>query len=341
MRKIGKCVVIILGTFIGAGFASGKEVAIFFNQFSVQGLWGIVVSAILFGLIVAMVLHLAKENNLSSYEELIHHNPFLLWGMKGFAFLCYCIMLSGAGTFLSEQLHFPFWLGTILVSMSCFILLLLKKKGLEKMNQGLVPVILIGMVMLFCYAMQQQGEIVITSQEVSQGYLLQTWWQAAFLYTGYNSIILFPILMEIHQYSLKKEEIAWLSFSVTWMIGVVGLLLYSMLSRYYPAILTVEMPTLVIAKNVHFILYILYSIAVFFAIDTTAFSCGYAFVNLNKEKNYFKNCLLLCIGGILLAKVGFSHLMSIAFPIFGYIGIFQWGYVAFKNRKRKSNNVKG
>mgnify|MGYP007102037769 CR=1 FL=1 len=56
MKKIIKCLMIIIGTLIGAGFASGKEIATFFNRFSDQGLAGVILASSLFGILVAIVL---------------------------------------------------------------------------------------------------------------------------------------------------------------------------------------------------------------------------------------------------------------------------------------------
>ena len=135
MKNIFKCLMIIIGTFIGAGFASGQEVASFFNRFSNEGLWGVILASILFGVVVYKVLNL---KDIKKYEDLIKNNKFLLYLMKTFTFICFCIMVSGVGSFVEQEFSISFWIGSILVAIICFIAFSFKFNGLEKINSILV-----------------------------------------------------------------------------------------------------------------------------------------------------------------------------------------------------------
>ena len=44
MKNILKICFVIIGTIIGAGFASGKEIYTFFNIYKVEGLIGLIIS---------------------------------------------------------------------------------------------------------------------------------------------------------------------------------------------------------------------------------------------------------------------------------------------------------
>ena len=48
MKNSLKVVLVIIGTLIGAGFASGKREYIFFNQYGSLGVLGVVLSGFLF-----------------------------------------------------------------------------------------------------------------------------------------------------------------------------------------------------------------------------------------------------------------------------------------------------
>ena len=52
MKKILKAVFVIIGTLIGAGFASGQEIYLFFFSYGTKGLIGIIISSGLIGLII-------------------------------------------------------------------------------------------------------------------------------------------------------------------------------------------------------------------------------------------------------------------------------------------------
>ena len=61
MKNVLKCTMIIVGTLIGAGFASGQEIATFFNRFLDNGLYGILISSLLFGVIIYFVMCLPQN----------------------------------------------------------------------------------------------------------------------------------------------------------------------------------------------------------------------------------------------------------------------------------------
>ena len=341
MKKIWKCLVIIIGTFVGAGFASGQEMLSFFNRFPEAGIGGVLLAMFLFGLVIMMTLQISHKDNIQEYAQLIHHNRFFILVVKVFTFICFCIMIAAIGAYIEEQFGLSFWLGTLTISFLCFITFLLKYTGLEKINIVLVPIILIGIILVSIGAMN--GKIVFSSveQQMNSHYpFLNNWVQAAFLYVGYNTILLIPILLELKRYCLKKSEILLLTIGVGGIIGVIGVCIWNTMSIYLFSIGNAEMPMLMIAKNINLFIYGYYSAAILFAIFTTAFSCGYAFLKMGKEKNYFSNCIAICLLGVLFSRIGFSNLVNICFPLFGYFGIAQWGYIIWLHQ-RKHKNGKG
>ena len=67
MNNFIKMFSIIIGTFIGAGFASGKEIYIFFVQYGIYGFFGLIFSNIISGFILYKTLNLIYENNINIY----------------------------------------------------------------------------------------------------------------------------------------------------------------------------------------------------------------------------------------------------------------------------------
>ena len=56
MQNILKAVCVIIGTIIGAGFASGKEIYVFFNNYGIKGIAGIAIASVLTGIVIYKVL---------------------------------------------------------------------------------------------------------------------------------------------------------------------------------------------------------------------------------------------------------------------------------------------
>ena len=73
-----------------------------------------------------------------------------------------------------------------------------------------------------------------------------------------------------------------------------------------------------------------YGVAIIlFSIFTTAISIGMSFLeNIVKNKKSFPQFAgIMCITGILISNFGFSNLVNLLFPVFGYLGLLQIYYI--------------
>lgn len=335
MKKVFMSLMIIIGTIIGAGFASGQEMASFFNRFGDAGKLGLMVAAIIFGLVVYFTLRLADKKDVAKYNDLVKNDKITLTIIKLFSFICFCIMISAVGSYGAERLNISFWGGAIVASSICFILFLFKFAGLEKLNNFLVPFILIGVVALgfikFDSGILETLPADVTS--VKPSIFMQNWIVSSILYASYNSIVLIPIIVELKSYKMKKIETIILSIFTAFLIATLGLLIYNAIDVYYPNILGAELPTLILAKSCGQIIYYIYSVIILFAIFTTAFSCGFAFLKMNSEKNYLRNAIIISVAGVILSRIGFSSMINFFFPLFGYLGIVQIIMIAILAKK--------
>ena len=68
-----------------------------------------------------------------------------------------------------------------------------------------------------------------------------------------------------------------------------------------------------------------YGIVILLSIFSTAISIGISFLkNITKNKrSYPQSVAIMCISGVLISNFGFSKLVKMLFPIFGYLGIVQ------------------
>ena len=77
----------------------------------------------------------------------------------------------------------------------------------------------------------------------------------------------------------------------------------------------------------------IYGIIVLSSIFTTAVSLGASFLqNVTKNrKSYQQIAQIMCITGVAVSKLGFSNLVNLLYPIFGFFGIIQI-IILFKNK---------
>ena len=70
-KNICKITFVIVGTIIGAGFASGQEIYTFFNKYGFEGLIGICISIFLMSYIIYKTFKIVIENDVNNYEDFI------------------------------------------------------------------------------------------------------------------------------------------------------------------------------------------------------------------------------------------------------------------------------
>ena len=319
MKDIFSCIAVIIGTIIGAGFASGKEIINFFNEYGSNGLIGIIIASIIFGFVTFLTILTVKKRDITKYNFLVN-NKFMTFVLQMFSLVCFCIMISAVGAFFEEQLNINFWIGTGLASSISYIMFLNKFNGIEKFSLLLVPLILVGILILGFSnydGIEIKNNMDIVVKENSNFIL------SGILYASYNSLILVPILINFRKYSLNKEKIFLIGVATLVILASLMLIIYNINNLFYPEITNVELPNMLIASLLSKEFKIIYGLVLLSAIFTTAFSSGFSFLEMRKKENYEKNALFICIIAFLCAKFGFSNLMRICYPIFGYFGIFQ------------------
>ena len=78
MLNIIEVTFVIIGTIIGAGFASGQEVYTFFNRYGAYGLAGLVFSILCICFITYKTLIIILKNDVNTYHKFIHNT----WPLK-------------------------------------------------------------------------------------------------------------------------------------------------------------------------------------------------------------------------------------------------------------------
>ena len=63
---------IYIGTVIGAGFASGREIWEFFSQYGTAGTWGLLYSTLLLAVLGAKVMEWGRRVKAPSYQDFLH-----------------------------------------------------------------------------------------------------------------------------------------------------------------------------------------------------------------------------------------------------------------------------
>lgn len=323
-----KIISVIIGTMIGAGFASGKEIYIFFAKYGTYGIIGAVASAILTAVILYCTLLIVKKYDIKNNNQFVEK---ITKGKIGsiiikniiniFLLISFWIMSAGFCTFFKQELGVPIIITALLLAVVLYILFMKNIDGIIKVNTIMVPIMIIIIVAIGFKNHSNTnmiGEISIDNVNIFKAVL------NAIIYTSYNSITLIPIIISLNKSVQNKKDSKIVTIISSLIILVLIISIFQILATTTIDIANIEIPMLTILNNYTQSEKILYSIAIVAAIFTSAIAAGYGVLeNVKDRKKYKLVNLIICAMTIPISYIGFGRLVEILYPIFGIIGISQ------------------
>ena len=330
LKRIFKGLFVIIGTLIGAGFASGQEIYIFFYKYGINGIFGILISSILIGFTTYKVLSITQKKEIKNYKDFLKNivksekyikifnsiiNIFIL--------ITFFIMIAGFVAYLEQQFGINSLIGSAVLSIICYFIFLKNVTGLIKVNQIIVPVLIVGLVII--------GVNIIDFTRINQlsKYVVQNpswkWVLDSILYGSYNTILLIPVLIALREVIKKKKENIIISILTMLVIVLLSLIIFLILSKIDVNIENLEMPSVYVVSKISSIFKFMYGFIILSSILTTSISLGTSFLEniANNKNDYKKYAILICLSAVIVSKIGFSNLVNSLYPIFGYIGLIQ------------------
>lgn len=335
MNNIIKVISILIGTIIGAGFASGKEIYVFFKIFGNLGIVGIIVSTILTGLIIYSTLYISKKKYIKSNQDFldtISNNKIntiqkttkiiLKNIINVFLIISFFIMVAGWSAYFKQKYNLPIFITAGIMGILLYLTFLNNIDGIMKISSYIVPILVI-IILFIAFKNISMPEIIYSINDSKN--TVPIWYIIlnAVIYSSYNSIMLIPILISVSETLKNVKDIKKVTIITSIILLVLSLCIFQILNLAQFDINNVELPILEILSN-NGIQEILYSIVVIIAIFTTAVSAGYGFLENIKNKNqYKKTAALICLLAIPISYLGFGKLINIMYPLFGAIGMYQ------------------
>lgn len=347
MRNIFKVVFVIIGTLIGAGFASGQEVYLFFFSYGVKGLFGILISSILMGLVIYKTLLIVDKYKIETYKDFLEvfirtKKEETFFNLKNiinivintFILVTFFIMIAGFGAYFEQELGRSSLIGSLLLAGLSFLVFMTNIKGFVKANEVLVPILIIFIAIIGFLNLKQinigqlENYLIRANQS---NYIV-----SSILYCSYNSILLIPILITLKDYINSKKQIRTIAIITTGIIILLSGSIFLLLVKVDVDITKLEMPAVYVVSNMFKFLRGIYGFIILGSIFTTAISLGTSFLqNTSKNrKSYTQIALIMCIISVLVSKIGFSNLINSLYPIFGYLGLIQILALVGKRQKK-------
>lgn len=323
MINIIEISLVIIGTIIGAGFASGKEIAIFFAQYGIHGIIGIAITIGIMGIFIYRILKKSVKNKVTSYLELlrlnkIRHIDIINNVVNIFLLISFIIMVAGFRSYIRESTGNNALIITIIFAFICYLIFNKKADGIIKSNKYLVPILIILILAISIkYNINIGAKAYETRTSIGNPII------SAIMYAGYNSIIIVPVIVSLSKKIKKGAECRRIAiFSMILIMFLFGSIFITLIHGGEECQST-EFPILYISKKMGKMYNNIYSIVIVLSIFTSAISSGYAYLNDRaRDKRIYKiHSSVICILAVLCSEIGFGNLVQRIYPMFGVIGM--------------------
>lgn len=313
----------------------GVEIALFFNSFQKNGLYGIIISAIVISLIIYKVFSIMLKNDVKTYPEFLEKTV----GTKRkliinivdniiniFLLISFLVMMTGILSFFEQELKISNILFSLFIVLICYFVLIKDLDGVIKINTILIPILIFCVIFI---GIKYNSQIDTNIDLNLNNNITKNWLLSSLIYTSYNSVVLIPILISLKKEITNKKQIKIISIISGVVVGILAIIIYRLLFVAKDAINEVEMPLVFVAGKLGKIYKYIYGLVILAAIFTSAISSGYAFLeNTTKTKKQYRVvCFILCVASVFISKFGFSSLVNTLYPIFGYLGLLQIIYI--------------
>ena len=327
----------VIAALIGAGFASGQEILLYFSCFGRYGVIGIIVTVIFLGMFSYSVLNTCHKNKITEYttflglfkSQIIRSAVNVITLL--FAFTVYGAMLSAAGEMLYDVFNISKATGALLCTVGAVLLFALANEKVFTLNGilgiGLVIVITYSVLYMLCYREYH----AFSPQYVKSA-------SSGFIYSGYNLISLTPVLVTLSKRLNNKTDCTAVSLCVSVMSAIIMILIFGLLAIYANKINLGELPMLTLAKRQSQGFALLYSAALTVAIITTLISSGGALCSALKIQQKPLMISLVSSGAYLFSGIGFSTLVNTAYRICGIAGLTACISIIYVCSRAKNNN---
>lgn len=309
----------IVGTVIGAGFASGQEIQHFFISRG-GGFAGVCLATVLFCAFGAGFLWMSRRIRAASYAEVLRHlagpwvggimdalmTAFLL-GITG-------VMLAGAGAAF-ESLGWPAVWGIALTLAVSLAAVLNGVEGVMTVNVFVVPLMLAFSVGLGVWAVVfGQSAPAAGPQGVTAAGLF-----ASVIYVSYNISMALPVIAPLGGVAPERRAVTG-GLAAGLMLGAMVLAVFLAIQAGSASLH--EVPMLDVAGKLGRPVQLFYGVVLWGEIMTTMVGnlFGLARRISGRSRLPYPAAVLIATGlALIISRAGFARLVQVLYPVFGYI----------------------
>ncbi|GGC94948.1 hypothetical protein GCM10007216_27090 [Thalassobacillus devorans] len=321
LKSGGKWMFLIIGTMIGAGYASGRELWQFFGHES--GL-AIILFTVLFTICCYVILSISYEKKSSHYLPVLrvivgkHLTGIYDWMIVFYLFTTTVVMLAGSGA-TWQAFHYSYRFGVLAIVIPLILIFIWDVKGIVSINSIILPLLIIGLfLVLLLFTLDQELTLFSHLHETSN-------WMAAFPFTALNILPLIAVLGAIGNQMEQKNEIWVASIGSGVVLGSISYLYNNSLIQISEEILLYEIPLFAILKGYPFEMLLFMSALLWIAIFTTAASGVFGLITRFRRLLDVPLWMLAMMAVAFMlpfTSFGFSTLIEYLYPLYGILNLY-------------------
>ncbi|WP_307346186.1 YkvI family membrane protein [Metabacillus malikii] len=312
---------LILGTTIGAGYASGREIWEFFGFESGLAICIFTVTFIISVYVIMKISHESKTKHFFPVLEklvgkkLAHVYDVLI---VLYLFSTTIVMIAGGGATL-EAFLIPYWVGIAFFAVLLILLFIGNTNGIIRLNTIIIPLLVLGLFYaLFSFNISNSHTWLF---DISKQYN----WPAAFTFTSLNILPLIAVLSAVGKEIKDIKEAKIASIGSGLVLGSISFIYNETLIQIADLLAEYEIPLFAILRGEPFAVFIFMSVMLWLAIYTTAVSGVFGLASRFQviiKLPYWILALVLVALMIPFTRFGFSNLVAILYPLYGLINLY-------------------
>lgn len=331
MRHVIKIASSFIAVIIGAGFASGQEILIFFVSFGYKGFIGALLAALLFGYFGMLIISLGSKLQVTSYRDVI-----VLLAGKGIGtiidviLLCTLfgvgvVMLAGAGTIVEQQLEMPAYVGSLVMAVIVIITMMFDIDKIMTMIGLVIPVLVVAIVWIAIYAWGARDVSFAHLQTIARIHPtpINNGLFAALTYVSSNLAggAGMALLIGGAEPNVRRARLGGLLGGLG--IGLLLLIACFAIFARLNVVVDVDMPLLALMSDMSDLFGLAMSVILFMMIYSTAVGMFYALITRffkAGEKFILFPISFTVMLGFMGSFIGFTELVTWFYPVMGYFG---------------------
>ncbi len=316
-----KWMFLIIGTMVGAGYASGRELWQFFGHES--GL-AILLFVVFFTFSVFITMKISYIHQTTDYlsvlELLLGRKVAKYYDILIFFYLMSTtvVMIAGSGaTFEAVKIYS--WVGIVFISIIIVLVFMKGINGAVVLNSFILPLLIVGLLSILIKYNIDEGLSYLIDWKHQKN------WYTAFTFTALNILSIIAVISAVGEKIKSTGEIIIASVGSGLVLGIISYIYNNSLIQISEVIILYEIPLFAILKNYPTYTYVIMSILLWFAIFTTAISSVLGIVTRIRKVipiALWKLAIITLIILIPLTKVGFSNLIAWLYPLYGLLNLY-------------------